>query len=590
MVERRTCFDLNEGMDMSNMTNKEQAINDANRADKEIIEALELGKSFRVEAGAGSGKTYSLNKCIDWIQAHKWAQFKKRHQQVACLTYTNVAVEVIKNRLKANSFIIPSTIHTFAWNAIKQYQNFLKEYIRQDESIRPKEGDIEDARNIGYELGGRYIRDKTLYIAHSDVINLFVIMLDQPKFRLVFASKYPLILIDEYQDSFKILIAKFIEHFLSKDSGPQFGFFGDAWQTIYQINKPCGSIEHENLVEIRKSSNFRSAPKIVDALNKIRPELPQVSAIDGIEGEVIVVQCNDYTGARRNDKNFKDELPISEIDNRLTAIENIFNINAHSSKTLMITHRMLAERQGYDSIYGVLGDNFRDNDEKILSFFTQKIEPIFEALNTSNSELLFQALGIKYYPINKKTDKLLWNKFREKLTIAREKKAIDVLKEVYAFSLIPTVEIDKIYTIYSDAPSTPHYKGTIKEYLDIEYAQFRSAISFHQPDSTYSTEHGVKGEEYDNVIFVIGKGWNLYQFEKYAPMMINGILESTKEDSYIRNRNLFYVCCSRPRNKLLIFVTTTVEREFEDFLKNLVGSDNYYVYDEFINKNTLNID
>ena len=38
------------------------------------------------------------------------------------------------------------------------------------------------------------------------------------------------------------------------------------------------------------------------------------------------------------------------------------------------------------------------------------------------------------------------------------------------------------------------------------------------PDSHYSTDHGVKGEEYDNILFVIGKGWNLYNFDKYLPM------------------------------------------------------------------------
>lgn len=37
---------------------------------------------------------------------------------------------------------------------------------------------------------------------------------------------------------------------------------------------------------------------------------------------------------------------------------------------------------------------------------------------------------------------------------------------------------------------------------------------FLHPEAQYSTEHGVKGEEYDNVIFVISKGWNQYQFER----------------------------------------------------------------------------
>ena len=44
-------------------------------------------------------------------------------------------------------------------------------------------------------------------------------MLDEAKFRRIFASKYPLILIDEYQDSFKIIIDKFKDYiFVSFDA------------------------------------------------------------------------------------------------------------------------------------------------------------------------------------------------------------------------------------------------------------------------------------------------------------------------------------------------------------------------------------
>ena len=73
-----------------------------------------------------------------------------------------------------------------------------------------------------------------MYLHHSDVITLFSIMLDSSKFRSVFANKFPLILIDEYQDSFKMITDKFVEYFISNRVGPQFGLFGDAWQTIYQ--------------------------------------------------------------------------------------------------------------------------------------------------------------------------------------------------------------------------------------------------------------------------------------------------------------------------------------------------------------------
>lgn len=47
--------------------NYELAKAEADKVDEQIIEVLQAGHSFRVEAGAGSGKTYSLNKVIEWF-------------------------------------------------------------------------------------------------------------------------------------------------------------------------------------------------------------------------------------------------------------------------------------------------------------------------------------------------------------------------------------------------------------------------------------------------------------------------------------------------------------------------------------------
>ena len=43
---------------------------------------------------------------------------------------------------------------------------------------------------------------KGTYLYHDDVLKLFCMLLDNAKFRHIFADKYPLILIDEYQDSY----------------------------------------------------------------------------------------------------------------------------------------------------------------------------------------------------------------------------------------------------------------------------------------------------------------------------------------------------------------------------------------------------
>lgn len=112
--------------------NYELAKAEADKVDEQIIEVLQAGHSFRVEAGAGSGKTYSLNKVIEWIQSNKWAEYSRKKQNVICITYTNAAVNVIAERLSKDSFILPSTIHSFAWNAIKQYQSFLINIVTTD--------------------------------------------------------------------------------------------------------------------------------------------------------------------------------------------------------------------------------------------------------------------------------------------------------------------------------------------------------------------------------------------------------------------------------------------------------------------------
>jgi DNA helicase-2/ATP-dependent DNA helicase PcrA len=561
---------------------------EADKVDAQIIETLKSEHSFRVEAGAGSGKTYSLNRAIEWIQANKWSDYSRKKQNVVCITYTNAAVAVIAERLAKDSFILPSTIHSFAWNAIKQYQRFLIDIVTSDPDFLSDEGDFFKVTEVTYTLGHRYKENGIQYLYHDDVLKLFCLLLDNAKFRRVFADKYPLILIDEYQDSYKPIIDRFVDYFIAKGIGPQFGFFGDAWQTIYQSNKACGAIEHDNIDVIKKSSNFRSAPRIVQLLNDIRPDLPQKSAIDGFDGKVVVITCEDYNGARRTDRNFKGELPPEVLKSRLDEIEvkiKQSTPNDETLKILMITHKVLATQQGYEQLLDVLGDGLRDKEDPFLLFFMNTVEPIYKALCTSNTQLLFDTLAIKRYPITKKSEKVKWQELREHLAEARTQKAIDVLELVYRTDLIPIPpKLNGYYRLYHNAPETMYIaESTIRSFLDLEYTQFLAAIDFLYPEAVFSTEHGVKGEEYDNVVFVVSKGWNQYQFETYAPMITgHSSIPKGNEASFERNRNLFYVCCSRPRKRLFFFVSVPIDAAFRSFLTGLVGTDNIYTYSQYL--------
>ena len=561
---------------------------EADKIDAQIIETLKSGHSFRVEAGAGSGKTYSLNRVIEWIQANKWSDFSRKKQNVVCITYTNAAVDVIAERLAKDSFVIPSTIHSFAWNAIKQYQNFLIDTVTTNEEYQADDGDFNQVTEVTYTLGHRYKENGIQYLYHDDVLKLFCALLDNAKFRRVFANKYPLILIDEYQDTYKPIIDRFIEYFIEKETEPQFGFFGDAWQTIYQSNKACGKIENDKIEVIKKGSNFRSAPRIVQLLNELRPELPQKSAIDGFDGEIFAITCDDFSGVRRTERNFKNDLPADELRERLNNIRQKIEEatpNDENLKVLMITHKVLASQQGYEKLLDILDDGLRDKEDPFLIFFTDKVEPIYHALATSNTQLLFDILGIKRYPITKKSEKAEWKNLYNQLIEVRAQKAIDVLKTIIHSHLIPIPpNVDNWYRIYEDAPETLYASGTsVQQFLSIEYAQFIAVRDFLYPDAQFSTEHGVKGEEYDNVVFVISKGWSQYQFETYAPMITGkSPIPKAKVAAYERNRNLFYVCCSRPKKRLFFLVTVPIEATFRAFLKDLVGEDNILTYHQFM--------
>lgn len=568
--------------------NYDLAKEEADKVDAQIIETLKTGCSFRVEAGAGSGKTYSLNRVIEWIQANKWSDYRQKKQNVICITYTNAAVDVIAERLAKDSFILPSTIHSFAWNAIKQYQNVLIEAVTTNPDYLPAEGDFNPVTEVAYTLGHRYKENGIQYLYHDDVLKLFCQLMDNAKFRRVFADKYPLILIDEYQDSYKPIIDRFIEFFIAKGVGPQFGFFGDAWQTIYQSNKACGEIEHDKIKIIKKGSNFRSAPRIVQLLNDIRPELPQRSAIDGFDGEVWVITCDDFSGVRRTERNFKNELPADELRVRLNNIREKIEQSTPATedlKVLMITHNVLASQQGYEQLLNILDDGLRNKEDPFLIFFVDMVESIYHALDTSNTQLLFDTLGVKRYPITKKSEKTKWKRLYDQLTEVRTQKAIDVLDAIISSQLIPIPpKVDGWYRLYKDAPETMYAsEATIQQFLQLDYAQFIAVKDFLYPDAQFSTEHGVKGEEYDNVIFVISKGWNQYQFETYAPMITgHAAIPKGKEASYERNRNLFYVCCSRPKKRLFIFVTVPIDATFRKFLITLVGEQNIFTYQQFM--------
>ena len=98
-------------------------------SEKKIIDELFIQSdkfcSVVFNSGAGSGKTYALIECLKYIISHRREELKSHNQKIACITYTNVAAEHIKQQLGVSDVAEVSTIHERVWNIIHNQKTAL---------------------------------------------------------------------------------------------------------------------------------------------------------------------------------------------------------------------------------------------------------------------------------------------------------------------------------------------------------------------------------------------------------------------------------------------------------------------------------
>src|SRR3546814_8528560 len=91
-----------------------------------MFACLDEGRSFRLEAGAGAGKTYSLDKALRRLIDGRGTDLVRRRQQVGCITFTNVAKDEIISRIQAHPAVRPETVHGFCWSILQDFQTTLR--------------------------------------------------------------------------------------------------------------------------------------------------------------------------------------------------------------------------------------------------------------------------------------------------------------------------------------------------------------------------------------------------------------------------------------------------------------------------------
>jgi DNA helicase II / ATP-dependent DNA helicase PcrA len=566
----------------------------AQQAEQQVSEFLKERTSFLLEAGAGAGKTYSLVEALKHLLKTERALLTKNNQQIACITYTNAATKIISGRIDGDKLVAVSTIHSFCWSLIRGFQPTLRTELQKLEKWKDtiaESGDIGN-RLIEYELGYRKVFDTFVSIHHDDVLSLTAVLLSFDKFKSIMAGRFPYIFIDEYQDTSLEMMSAIKTQLFGRVGGPLIGLFGDHWQRIY--DGTCGHVADESLKEVGKRANFRSSTSVVEFLNKMRPSLPQAVRDPDFVGSVAVFHTNSWVGVRRTGAgggHWKDDLPADTahqyLENCISSLKDSgWDLAPDKTKILLLTHNGLAAEQGYPQLARVFPytDAFINKTDDHIAFFADKLEPAVSAFFQHHYGQMYDLLGETAPRLSSHAEKVKWSTAMSKLVEVRKTGSVgDVVDHLLSFGYPKLSE--KMYRrekdtrewIDSDEIETPEQVKRVRDLHAVPYSEVIALVRFLEGHTPFATKHSVKGDEFENVLVVLGRGWNRYNFDQLLEWSSpHTSIPSDKLETYERNRNLFYVCCSRPTTRLSLLFTQKLSPVSLQTLQSWFGTDHIY--------------
>jgi DNA helicase-2/ATP-dependent DNA helicase PcrA len=498
----------------------------------DISDCLINKKNFLLSGGAGSGKTYTLIQTLHSVYKNN------SNSRVACITYTNVAADEIKTRSPYSKLWV-STIHDFLWDNIKGFQKNLIKTVHElvSNGTISYSGET-PADQLVFSIveykNYRRIEDGT--ISHDDLLKVAEHMFEHyPLLPKILSDKYDFIFIDEYQDTQKAVVNIFLEHIKKKATGlPCLGFFGDKKQSIYDtgIVDIQSYVDNGQVKEIVKTDNYRCSQNVINLLNNIRSDLIQNPAKRNADGSIANRVGNVkflYSDSEFDLNNFKDTRFADGWD---------FS-DPQKTKLLFLTHRLIAKRNGWEGILSAYSNNdllLGDEPDRIAKHLL-KLGAILSAYRQGNYSLVIANITKK---IRTNEDKRGIGTFLSKISADMTKTIETVIKEFNGKHLL--VIDDRL---------NEYITNNQERYDKIKLLPISQILAYHayyNSFSPYSTQHGIKGAEFDNVLVVMDNGrWNNYNFKYYFEGTVG------KESVVGRTERIFYVCCSRTIENLVVF-------------------------------------
>lgn len=490
-----------------------------------------------INAPAGSGKTTYIREQLKSICLNS------PKSKILCITYTNRAADELKKNLDSENITV-NTIHSYIndlispfyshketldlyWEIYGQKINERIMNVANDDHIR--ESNEHYIERYG-ELTENIIRKNlstvsygempftSLYtgkLSHDDLLMFANRLIKRyPVLLRKIGDKYNYIFIDEYQDTSGYILDIFYDAVKDRES-VQLYLLGDRMQQIYQNYD--GSFE-EKLKEFDTSDrleiNFRSIERIGSILNKIyndrffeqQPSENNIGVTPDVAPQVIFTS------------NVKDM--VCKLQNTYPEILTLYLMNKEKYEEIGANNLYHAyenmEAYSFGRKYSptdILSDMSSDNPDALIKF-----------LFLVNNVMQFYLNGNYGMVISvcKKEDRYFnTSQFKIKRHVDKKhiKDKLDAVKEVYEKDGCLIGDVIKCLfdngLIPEDIKNGFEESAEYQRVLDIEFKEIKNLANYLSMPHI-STQHGVKGESHQSVIFVAADNNSTPNVRMYA--------------------------------------------------------------------------
>ena len=344
------------------------------------------------------------------------------------------------------------------------------------------------------------------------------ILATYPKTYAKISKKYNSIYLDEYQDSSAVVLSIFYN--AVKNTNCKLFLFGDKMQQIYSSYDGSfeSELEHFN-TDIKLKTNYRSTPEIIEILNNLyNDEAFKQEAGSEIKNEEalfspkVIITNNDKAQVSKITSITKDALILYVFNKERFAYcgsINLFNalgkIKEYNYQTGTYTPVDLLTNFTTDNPDPVLKVLWCVS--RIVDLFTEKKYGLIIKLIRSNKNIFNTSTFI----INSISDKKV---FGDKIDFICKNYSEDcTIKEFIELliknDILVKSDLDEVFD-----------NGDYEGLLNVSLSEFKNITNYLKTPNV-STQHGVKGEGHDSIVFVAenangnGPRVDMYGFFKF---------------------------------------------------------------------------